>query len=232
MKYLSILGALGVACVLAVSPSVSAATITNATVIIGGPGSVSSEGTSNPGLLSDGTRPGAHVDLTYDSDTAMLTLDIFNDGPSGSLTGLFFNVPSGVTGATLDTAGATYVGLIFDLDDLGADGFGRFDLYVGNSTSSSPNGGSPGSILVGNDETMGIQILGSGLGSLTALDFLTGLSEIPPGSQSQHVVGRFQSGLEGGSAFITDGDLPEPATLAYVVSAMALGAITLARKRK
>ena len=232
MKYLFILGALGVACVLAVSPSASAATITNATVVIGGPGSLSSEGTSNPGLLSDGTQPGAHVDLTYDSDTAMLTLDIFNDGPSGSLTGLFFNVPSGVTGASLATAGATYVGLIFDLNDLGADGFGRFDFYVGNSTSSSPNGGSPGSILVGNNETVIIAFAGSSIGSIVASDFLDGLSEIPPGSAPQHVVGRFQSGTEGGSGFITDGDVPEPATLAYVVSAMALGAITLARKRK
>ena len=102
--------------------------ITTASVTIGGPGSQSSEGIGNPGLLSDGTTPGSHVDLTYDADTGLLTLDIFNDGPSGALTGLFFNVPLGVTGASIDTAGATYGTLAFDLDDVRAGGFGKFDF--------------------------------------------------------------------------------------------------------
>ena len=217
---------------LAFSSPASALSITTASIVIGGPDSLSSEGTSDPGLLSDGTTPGAHVDLTYDPWTGVLALDVFNDGPSGSLTGLFFNVPSGVTGATLDTAGATYTNLIFSLDGIGAGGFGSFDYYIGNSTSGSPAGGNPGSILVGDDETVGIAFSGPGLGALIASDFTDQLSVIPPGSNPTMAVGRFQSGLQEGSGFISDGHIPEPATLVYLLTAGAVGVAGFIRRRK
>ncbi|MFH0964919.1 MAG: hypothetical protein V2A58_13045 [Planctomycetota bacterium] len=213
---------------------VASASISTATAVIGGPGSISSDGSADPGLLSDGTLPGAHVVLSYDNASAFLTLDIMNDGPSGALTGLWLNVPDSVTGAAFALQGTTYRFLLFSIDNLKADGFGRFDIYVGNSSKTS-GGGDPDSILVGFSETVSLALSGVGLSSLTAQSFLHEISVVPPGEHRVLMAGRFKAGTSGGGAWISNNTaVPVPAPGALLLSAFstALAGITSVLRRK
>ena len=210
------------------------ASVTTAFFNLGAPGTYSSDYWDDDGepltdpvmrvdaygrpLLSDDSRPWADLDLLYDSSTGYLTIDIYNVGPSGSLTGLWLNVPTDVTGATLATAGTgtpPYNVLKFDPaavmgDGHGfkADGFGYFDLYVGNSENLS--GGDPRSILVEGSESVVIAFTGTGLNLLTASSFLSELSVPPPPDRLSVGAGKFQAGLlDNGSAWISGKEVDE-----------------------
>jgi hypothetical protein len=92
--------ALGVA--FAQSPS-------TATMWIGGPGTLGTNGSADPGTLSDGSAATATIDFGYDPSTALLTVTVTNTSPvvSGTNTPvageIWFNLPMRIalTGATL-----------------------------------------------------------------------------------------------------------------------------------
>ena len=200
-----------------------------ATIQIGGPGSCSSEGFDDPGLLSDGlTEASATLDLTLDTDANTLMVVVTNTSPvlvgvpNPLLTDVFFNTPLAVTGMSLAsqfaTAGPdTAWDMTFDADlasgpnPNGAAGFGSFGAGLNNP------GGITGSIqnaladTVSNPGTHAISPvsfsfdLTGDLTGLTADDFAAEFSVIPPGNKPSHGVGKFQAGgVAESSAFISD----------------------------
>lgn len=205
-------------------PSCPNQDITTSTIQIGGQGSLSSNGSgfSNPGQLDDGTIAEADLVFTYDRTTGVLTVQAINQTAStASLTGFSFNTPPSVTNMTLTShTGALSWELGFDLDrtdgvvdshpgglsHLKMDGMGAFNVLIANNgIDTGGSGGNPSEILAGNSVTFTIQVTGS-IGSLSACDFTSLPSLIPPGDKITIAVARFQSGAQGGSGFISPCD--------------------------
>ena len=191
---------------------------------IGGPGSCSSEGTQDPGLLSDDETPAsAEVVFTLDTGAAVLTLDVTNTSPVTSgvknplLTRLYFNVPAAVTGMSLvgqsAEAGVTPE-YELDFGPQGAGLFGSFDACLhdtGNIQGTIANENAD-TWTVGADKlalgTVSFTLeLEGDLAGLTASDFTELLSTIPPGSKPSHAVGKFQAGgPDDASAYLNQGE--------------------------
>ncbi len=201
-------------------------------IVIGGAGSFGSNGSSNPGTLSDGfTFASARLVFDWDGMTSQLTLTVENNSPvfggvpNPVLTDVFFNVPSGVTGLSLasqsGSGGATPSWTLSFDDDLGtnpnpngADGFGAYNVMI------STGGGVQGGISNPNADTLGVpagtNVEGpatfvfnatGNLAGLTAFDFNSRLSQNPPGSQSFVGTAKFQSGgYAGASGFLSPSD--------------------------
>lgn len=140
---------------------------------------------------------------------------------TGYITAFIFNIPflATVTAAPLtpsDPDFDTIGGPTFNNSVSGAP-FGTFD--IGASTNGSFEGGGPpqDGIATGSMGTFSFLLTGTGLGALTAADFLSTLS-VPPGVGSEGVqsfVVRFRGFTEGGSDKVpaSVGVIPEPGSL-------------------
>jgi hypothetical protein len=202
--------------------------VTTSHIQIGGAGSLSSAGTSfsNPGRLDDGTIAEADFDYTFDRSTGRLTLVVTNrTTTTASLTAMGFNATSDVTMVQLisATTGTPPVPALtpwanaFDrvrtdnivdfpvpnnLKELRMDGFGRLSVFFGNKgIDTGGNGGNTIEIKAGKSVTFVMQVSGN-INNITACSFTSVGSLIPPGDKIVSAVGRFQAGVNGGSAFI------------------------------
>ncbi len=195
--------------------------VTTSKIQIGGAGSLSSAGASfsNPGRLDDGTIAEADLDFSFDRVTGRLTVVATNRTTTvASLTAFGFNTTSDVTGMSLFShTGTLNWEMAFDRDrtdnvvdshpslnpgELKMDGFGRFNVFFGNKgISTGGNGGNKNEILAGNSVTYVITVSGT-ISNITACSFTSVGSFIPPGDKIVTAVGRFQAGVNGGSAFI------------------------------
>jgi hypothetical protein len=212
--------------------SLSAAQVTTDSITIGGTGSASSAGSSNPGLLDDGlTAASASYVFTLDTSTNTLTLVVTNTSPvvvgvqNPLLTDVYFNAPSQVTamsltGQTSSSGVAPSYALSFDAslatnpNPNGADGFGAFSVALSDTgniqgTIANPNADTytvPAAQLAISPCTFTLSLTGT-LTGLTADDFTVLLSVIPPGANPSRAVGKFQAGgVAGASAFINEGE--------------------------
>jgi hypothetical protein len=202
----------------------------DSTLNVGGPKSFSSEGTSDPGLLSDGiTEASAELYFIFNSVEGVLALFVTNTSPvlvgvpNPLITDVYFNVPMGVTGMTLEDQQSKgggpnpNFGLTFD-DDLltnpnpnGANGFGAFSVELHNAMGITGSIQNPDADTVSNPGTHAIGgyfrfALTGNFAGLTADDFTQGFSVIPPGNMPTHAVCKFQAGgVAESSAFISDG---------------------------
>ena len=151
---------LGLLSTLAFCSTVSAAETTS-TIKVGGPGSCSSEGFNDPGLLADGvTEASADMDFTFDDATGELTLVVTNTSPvlvgvnNPVITQIFFNVPLGITDVQLvdhfSNAGvAPSFDMTFDSDLMtnpnpnGAATFGAFSVELRTTNGVNNSIGNP-----------------------------------------------------------------------------------------
>lgn len=201
--------------------------LTDSYIQIGGPGSQSSNEEcggftecNDPGRLDQGTIAEAWMEFSLDRANQQLTLSIGNTTQTiASLTAIYFQTPDAVTGMQLDSvttcapdvcAPLTGWDVLFDPANLRADGFGRFDAYVGNSPDTGLGGGDPLECPAGETLTVVLSLTGD-LSSVTACSFTSEYSKIPPGSKVVTGVGRFQAGEnDGDSGWLgtcSDGDL-------------------------
>jgi hypothetical protein len=198
---------------------------TTAGIVIGGPGSLSSEGSSDPGLLNDDLTPAAAIlELTLDTVAATLEITVENTSPVSPgipnpvITDVFVNAPPAVTGASLVSQTASSGAMPFFLANFdpdlttnpnfnGADGFGAFSLALmnpGGISGAIANANAdtlpapPGSLAIG-PVTFLLSLSGN-LAGLTAADFVATSSVIPPGSNPTVGVAKFQGGGAGASA--------------------------------
>jgi hypothetical protein len=207
--------------------SAAAFQVTNASLNIGGPNSCSSEGFNDPGKLADGvTVATAKFDFTLDAGTNTLTLVVTNTSPvtvgvlNPLITQIYFNAPVQVTGMTLTNqtaaVGTPAFSLTFDANLManpnpnGADGFGAFSAALDN-----PNGVNGAIANAAADTVAGSPVTGpatftfsltGNLAGVTATDFTSAFSVVPPGNKPAHGVCHFQAGgPQSSSAFISDG---------------------------
>lgn len=182
------------------------------TVQIGGPNARDSNG---DGGTCVGTNAIALVSFTKISDTAVsVKIDNRTCGDNGSVTALFHNITETVasytSSGTINAASGTqdvswavdYSQTTMKNDGFGfrADGFGNFDNAIYNGNSASPNGGDKRDIRAGEIFEFPIAVTPS----FNLCDFLTEISEEPPGERRRNAVGRWQAcGLdEENSAYV------------------------------
>ena len=162
----------------------------------------------------------ATVDFDYNPSTGNIGIDIENTSSiTSSLTAFAFNVPDGVTGASLSgpTGWSAYkiVSGTIDKNAINTPGqFGFFDLA--GITGPNFNGGNVADgIPQGATFSFDFLLTGTGLGGLTTDSFLSLLSEPGPGqSNPQPFIARFQ-GI--GPDDLSDvAVVPEPTTMALL----------------
>lgn len=208
---------------LALAPAIAGAV----PIAIGGTGTLGTFSGSFDYTPTSGTTGTVDIVLNNDSLTA------------GFITAFLFNIPTGadVTAALL-TASNTNFALLGDDNDFdngeGGSPFGQFD--IGATTGNSFEGGGAPSlgIAMGGSGTFSFALTGTGLGALTAQDFLSTLS-VPPGAGEgvQGFVVRFRGFPDNGSDKVPnqgggETPLPEPGTLSLV----GLGLASLAARRR
>jgi len=207
----------GLALVLALCVSSASAQQMRGALFIGGPGSCSSSGLNDPGLLNDGvTAASSQWGLLLDRENSTLYLRVENTSPvtrgvpNPLLVRFYFNTPPEVTDMTLVSQSATrdttpaFV-LHFDPDlttdpnPNSASIFGQFNVFMDNP------GGTDGAIanasadaLTGTNPVFGPVIftfaLTGDVSSLVADDFTTNFSATPPGTKPALGVAKFRNG--------------------------------------
>lgn len=206
----------------------SAATAQSA-IAIGGPGSFSSEGTNDPGLLGDDvTIACGRLVFNLDKVNSKLTLDVENKSPvlvgvpNPVLSTLFFNVPSEITGMSLvaqsAAQGTPAFVLTFDANrssnpNPNTAGFlGAFNVQLDNGPGvngsiANPDADTiaPATYVVGPAQFQ-FDLVGD-LTNVEDTDFVSLFSVIPPGTHPSIAAAHFQGGGEDeASAFISEGD--------------------------
>ncbi len=197
----------------------------SAAVPIGGPGSLSSSGFDDPGLLGDGeTEARARLEFTLDDAASTLTLVVENLSPvlpgvpNPVITRVYFNAPGAITGMSLlsqnAAAGTSAFALSFDGNRLRgvqpnkAGRLGSFSVHLDNGNGIQGGIANaladtlPAQNLVTGPVTFVIGLQGD-LSQVDAEDFVSERSSNPPGSASVVAAAKFQGGGEkGASAFI------------------------------
>jgi len=176
------------------------------------------------------------------SDESGGTVDISltNTSPAGNggfITAFVFNLPAGasLTSSVFSSSDGDFgqLGASTFSNNVNGAPFGRFD--IGASTGSSFEGGgspSPG-IGVGGSATFTFILSGTGLGSLTAADFLGSVS-VPPGAGAgvQGFVVRFRGFEDGGSdKVVGTGDTPVPEPGTAILLALGVASLLTSRFR-
>src|SRR6185436_10994114 len=166
------------------------------------------------------------VDITLNNDSATI----------GYITGFLFNIPDAadVTAALYSTSDADFLlltsGGTFDNGENGSP-HGDFDIGAALGGSYLGGGSPQPGIITGGSATFSFALTGTGLGGLTAQDFLSTLSN-PNGQQTgEDFVVRFR-GFEGGegSDKVPKGTPPVPAP--GTLSLVGLGLASLVARRR
>jgi hypothetical protein len=208
-----------------------AAQITTASVQLGGPGALGSQGGDPPVLSDSSTVATGTLDFTYDSSTGQLIVVVTNTtvdvpgNPNPLMSEIFFNAPQGaVTGMTLQSQVGGPNGappafdFVFDADlanapdPNGADGLGHYSvgLYkpngpvTGVANANAAFWVQPLSQIYEGPVTFTFLCTGPSTASITAQTFASALSWIPPGNSTCQGAAHFQAGGANGafSAFI------------------------------
>ena len=188
-------------------------------IVIGGEGSCSSNGTSNPGLLSDGLTEGAaRMTFALDAQACQLTVvfentsPVQNGVPNPLATAFLFNVPGTITDMSLASqsgAGGAPPSFLFNFD---ADRvakpnnnlssvFGSFNARL--SLSNGVQGGIANPDADTINAPLGSEVIGPAtfvfdltgdLTGLSGVDFAAEISSNPPGNKPVVGVAKFQSG--------------------------------------
>jgi len=191
---------LALAACLTALPALAQGGVTTTTVSIGGNFAIGcTDPTQNPPLLSNGTPASASLDLTYDAQTCVLSLDITNTSavttgvPNPFITAIALNLPLRTVtlaeiGAQSSAAGTPPAfGLQFDpgiSPQLGFGCFGNFNLLlttqgsagsIGNAAASTF--GAPAGTFALGPARIDIKLIGPGVSLLTAKIIAAGLSQ-------------------------------------------------------
>jgi hypothetical protein len=197
-------------------------------IAIGGTGTLGTFSGSFDYTPTSGTTGTVDIVLNNDSLTV------------GYITGFLFNIP---TGADVDTAALTTSNIAFLLlgqsgsFDNGENGQPHGDFDIGAALGGNYQGGGmpqPG-IITGGSATFSFALTGTGLGGLTAQDFLSTLSEPRGmGNPGEDFVVRFR-GFEGGEGSDKvpnqGGEEPSPVPEPGTLSLLGLGLASLAARR-
>jgi hypothetical protein len=174
---------------------------------------------------------------TFDYDPTTSTVDIVlnNDSATaGFITAFLFNIPTGanVTASVLTTSDNDFLPGLLAADALSGQPFGQFDIGAASGGGSFEGGGAPQlGIAQFGSATFSFALTGTGLGALTAQDFLSTLSVPPVGAEGvQAFVVRFRGFPDNGSDKVPNGGPPPPIPEPGTLTLLGLGMASLAAR--
>ena len=193
---------------------------------VGVAGTTGCQGPGNPPPLTGGALGMGILHYSYDASLARLTLVLQNITPvvPGQMTALvtdaYFNLPAGITGATLLTqtqgAGTVVPQYTLLLGSISVNCFGTFSAQLDNGTGSAGGisnaaatsiSGPPGSAVTG-PATFVLALSGPATGTLSTLNFVQAMSS--GGAYSVATAMKFQGGGVGGDQSGVQGSSTTP----------------------
>lgn len=173
----------------------------------------------------------ATIDVTFNAMTSVLTLTLDNTSPALDpiITGVAFDVPSGVTNLTATSLPAGW-GFVFAPGSVSTpQPVGTFDacLETANNPNTNCNGGNPGAGLGRDDGTFSFvfSVTGSGLTEDAFVQAMNDFGESAVRFQNTGPLGE-------GSDVAVPNRVPEPAALALIGSGLIGLAVVTRRIRK